>query len=135
MCMDFKKHPKPGKCHVRYCSNDSRLRKNGKSAKMCYKCESRRRKEVDPAAYFFYKLQQNAKHRRIPFSLTLDEFRKFCDETNYLLTKGTGGDHATIDRKLVYEGYHYDNLQVLTKRENSRKQYVEYHQEDFSVPF
>lgn len=121
MCVEYKKKPTPGKCHVKWCTNDARIRSNGKPAKMCYRHESRRRKEVDPEAYTFYKWKHNSKARGIENTVTLAQFRKFCAETSYIEKKGRGGGDATIDRIRNAEGYHIGNLQVLEKSENSAK--------------
>lgn len=128
MCVEYKKKPTPGKCNVRWCTNDARPRKGGKFGKMCYKHETRRRKEVDPVAYTYYKRQQTAKKRGISFDITLVEFRQFCDETNYIQLMGNRAGDATIDRIRNSEGYHLGNIQVLTRSHNSKKW-------TFSVPF
>ena len=79
-------------------------------------------KEHHPETYFFNILRGNAKRRGKEFNLTLEEFRKFCKETNYLEFKGKTASSASIDRIRAWEGYHKDNIQILTLSDNVKKQ-------------
>jgi hypothetical protein len=66
-------------------------------------------------------LKHNAKRRRVLFKLTLKEFKDFCDSTGYLKKKGVESEDMSIDRIKAWEGYHKDNIQMLTIAENGRK--------------
>lgn len=69
----------------------------------------------------FQNLRANAKRRGKEFSLTFDQFKKFAIETNYLAGKGRTSKSFHIDRINEDEGYHIDNIQILTNSENVKK--------------
>ena len=91
------------------------------SNRFCPKHQKRQQKEINPLAYVFNALKSNAKRRKKDFSLTLEQFGAFCEETNYLELRGKTGASASIDRRDPLQGYHLDNLQILTLSENSSK--------------
>lgn len=66
-------------------------------------------------------LRRSAKTRHIPFTLTLEQFRKFCSETGYIEKRGQHPESLTIDRIDPNEGYHIWNIRVLTHAENSEQ--------------
>lgn len=119
-------------------------KKNDRGLCCAYKCRNKKpmkdkfcpkhRKRFDrinrPLEYTFNLLKSNAKRRKKPFDLTIDEFKKFCAETNYLERKGKLKSSLTIDRIRSDRGYSYNNIQVLTLSENSRKQ-----NSDIQYPF
>ena len=97
----------------------------------------RRWREHSPLKAAFATLRNNAKRRGIEFTLSLPDFALFCEQTNYLALKGLGPDDMTIDRINNYKGYEAGNIQMLTRRENSkqgRKGKPEY-KHDPTVPF
>lgn len=85
----------------------------------CWKCRSRRLKEVHPATYVLNMLRHSARKRKLPFTLTLAEFKAFCERTGYLERRGNKAEDLTIDRINWDDGYHINNLRVLTHAENS----------------
>tara|TARA_Y100000034_G_scaffold29728_1_gene36129 strand:+ start:10756 stop:11262 length:507 start_codon:yes stop_codon:yes gene_type:complete len=109
-----------GLCVVKRCKN-----KAGKRFKVCYKHHRQRQKEQNPSRYYFDHLRNNAKNRGIEFHLTIEEFRKFCAETDYLDYKGKKAGNLTVDRKNPKKGYSYNNIQVLTLSQNSRKYWID----------
>jgi len=76
-------------------------------------------KERRPWTYVLNMLRHSARKRKLPFTLTVAEFKKFCEETRYLELRGNKPTNLTIDRKDWNEGYHIWNIQVLTHEENS----------------
>src|SRR4051812_25908021 len=44
----------------------------------CWKCRARMLKERHPATYVLNAIRQRAKKRKIPFTITLEEFKKWC---------------------------------------------------------
>ena len=88
----------------------------------CSKCRGFRYRRNHPLKTTHQILKDNAKRRGVYFNLTLQEFKEFCERTNYLEHKGRLGDDMTIDRIDPTKGYIAGNLQVLTRRENSKKQ-------------
>lgn len=66
-------------------------------------------------------LRQSARRRKLPFTITLAEFKVFCARTDYLARRGNQPGNLTVDRVDWNEGYHIWNLRVLTHRENSEQ--------------
>lgn len=89
--------------------------------RFCSKHSKRYQKEKNFLAYTFSSLKQNAKRRGKPFDLTLQEFKIFCKNTNYLGLKGRKSESASIDRIDSTKGYSLKNIQVLTLSQNSTK--------------
>jgi len=109
-----------GLCRVSSCSN-----KSYKHRTLCCKHVRQQTKENNPIGYWFDVLRQNAKRRRIPFTLTQEHFRKFCAETKYLELKGRGSGKASIDRQKTHLGYADGNIQILEFATNSRKKFID----------
>lgn len=103
------------------CSEINCYNKADKYRKKCSKCRSREYSFKNPLRRAFTRLRANARRRNIHFGITLGEFKKFCDETEYLKKRGTGKFDLTIDRKKNSKGYVYSNMQVLTKSDNTKK--------------
>ena len=96
-------------------------RKSSKKDRFCHKHRKRYQKENNPVVYTFGFLKQNAKRRGKPFDLTIDQFRRFCKETNYIELKGKLAKSASIDRIDSTKGYSIDNIQILSLAENASK--------------
>lgn len=64
-------------------------------------------------------LRLSARRRKLAFSLTLTEFRKFCDDTGYLEKRGNKPESLTIDRINHDKGYHLWNIKIETHAKNS----------------
>lgn len=69
----------------------------------------------------FHNLKNNAKRRNKEFSLTFEQFKEFCIATEYHSKRGVHRYSYTVDRIVETEGYHLDNIQVLTNRDNVKK--------------
>lgn len=111
------------KCVTRYCRNSAR---EGRS--ICRTCESRKRREKDPVRAAFDNLRSNTKRRKKEFTITLEEFEKFCAETEYMFGKGRTATSYHIDRIDPEKGYSIDNIRVLTNSENVKRhrKYLKY---------
>lgn len=107
---------KKGLCITLYCR---KTRPRGSN--YCYCCIWRRLKERDYVRYVFYYTRSNAKRRGKEFSLTINQFREFCKSTGYIEGKGRFKNNLSIDRIDNSQGYHADNIRVLTISENSSK--------------
>lgn len=103
-------------CCAYKCSN-----KQSKKDRFCSKHSKRYQKEVNPINYAYNTLKCNAKRRGKSFELTLDQFKEFCQQTDYINLKGKTASSLSIDRIKQSEGYHYNNIQPLTLSENSKK--------------
>lgn len=108
------------------CSN-KRCRNKAHGRKYCSTCRSRQCRERDPIRYAFNNVKARADRDGIAFSLTLDQFKKFCYKTKYHLKKGRTIDGYNVDRikegREWENGYHEWNIQCLKKPDNVRKYY------------
>lgn len=108
------------------------MHKHSARDRFCHKHRKRFQKDNNPLVYCYGYLKQNAKRRGKAFDLTLEEFKKFCDETDYLELKGKLGKSASIDRIDNTKGYSYDNIRVLSLSDNTKKR----NEEDYAdCPF
>jgi len=117
MELSYRKKKKGIFCCAYACKNKPSLKKGG----LCHKHYARKVKERDPVAARYNNFKQKAKQRVKPVFVTLEEFRQFCRDTGYILTKGKRGKNATIDRIINEKGYFIKNMQLLTLRQNSSK--------------
>lgn len=95
--------------------------KRGTKSRFCPKHKHRFNKANNPLGYVYSMLKSNAKRRGKQFDLTLEQFKTFCAETDYLKKRGKTGKSASIDRIDNTKGYSLDNIQVLSLGDNSRK--------------
>lgn len=109
-------------CCAYHCRSKPQRKKRG----LCHKHYSRWRRIVDPVYDRFTNFRSNALRRSKSFSITLDQFRKFCNDTGYIIEKGKRGRNCSIDRIRNWEGYHIDNIQIKSIAANVRK----YHDHD-----
>ena len=98
---------------------------NRKAAKkgFCHRHNHVNQKNVNPASYTYMLLKCNAKRRCKVFTLTLEEFKEFCAETNYLALKGITKTKMSIDRIDASKGYEKGNLQMLSVSANIKKRF------------
>lgn len=99
--------------------------KTPKTGKNCNTCASRVRRERNPVWAAYDNIRSRAKRENIPFTITLEWFEKFAHETNYIQKKGKEKKSLTVDRKIAWEGYTEENIQILSLEENGRKGAVE----------
>lgn len=102
-------------CRNLTCSNVVTIRR------VCNTCASKAFRLKHEATAAYLSLKNNAKRRGKEFTLTLEEWKKFCSETNYLQLRGTLPEQSCVDRKDATKGYSYDNLQILTNSQNGIK--------------
>lgn len=96
------------------------------SSPYCSKHKHKKRKQDDPLGYYYDNLKQNARRRQKLFTLTKEQFGKFCEETGYLEKKGKGAGKYHIDRINPELGYSEGNIQILECMDNINK----YHKEE-----
>ena len=108
-------HPKRkrGICPAYGCTN-----KKAKGKSLCWRHTKIRHKHNNPIAYTFDALNNNAKRRGKEFTLTLEEFSQFCEETNYIELKGRSKRKMSIDRIDSSKGYSRDNIRILRFDQN-----------------
>lgn len=115
--LKLKKHIKKGTCSVQNCTNKCK-------GKMCSTCRARKSRLADPVRYAFNNLKNRAKQRNVIFTITLEDFRKWCRKIKYIGFAGRSSESYTIDRRYNDLGYHIDNIQVLTKVDNIKKYFM-----------
>ena len=104
-------------CCAFNCTNEPIKRKGG----LCHKHYARKRREVDPVYSRYNQFKSNATRRNKPNSITLKQFRNLCNESGYIIEKGKRGQNMTIDCIINKDGYHIDNIQFLTNKQNASK--------------
>lgn len=124
----FKQRPGHGLCHVRGCRNP-----HYKRSRLCCKHMKQKWRAEHPVHAAWRNLQDSARKRRIPFTLTIIQFIEFAEATAYVDHKGVTKLCLHCDRIDPERGYEWDNIQVLTCSENSakdnRKRYVKFYQQ------
>lgn len=108
---------------VHCCAHGCKSKPVYKLGGLCSKHYRRKVKSKDPVWDRFTNFKHNALRRGKEFTITLDEFRRFCERTGYILDKGVRGRNATIDRRCNAQGYHIWNIQLLTHSQNVKKYY------------
>lgn len=111
------KNKDPRLCKAHGCKNN----RSGKDP-LCPKHRHRYNKENDHCKYVYNTWLANCRRRGIENLVTLEEFRKWCRETDYLEKKGRKHDSYTIDRIKSELPYTIDNMQIMNHWENSFKQ-------------
>jgi hypothetical protein len=108
-------HLKRNKCKTKYC------RRSVNHGGFCSTCTSRKCRQKNKLRYAYVTLKNNAKRRKIPFTISFEYFSEFAIRTHYIQNKGITHDSYTIDRKENDLGYIEGNLQILTNSQNSSK--------------
>lgn len=120
-CISEAKKKSGKECCAYNCKNSPIYKKRG----LCHKHYQRYRRIIDPVYDRYHNFKHNALRRCKEFTITLEEFRKFCIDTGYL-SKGKRGYRCTIDRIDNSIGYRIDNIQLLSNEMNIQK----YHEVD-----
>lgn len=109
-------------CEYPFCKRKKRKGKDGKKkGRYCTTCDKKVWRKNNPMKAVFQTLRQNARRRGKVFTLTFEQFQKFCRETRYMRGRGREQKSYTIDREKNELGYTADNIRMLPKGENSRK--------------
>ena len=110
-----KKTEKP--CASLSCANKAH------DGKFCSTCRTKKMRAVNPIKLVFNRLKQNAKRRKLEFSLSLEHFTEIVSESGYMSLRGRGKHDLTIDRIISPLGYVDGNIQVLPMSENVKKRF------------
>lgn len=113
-----RKPKKKACCRTKFCRG-----KPAPQRRVCEKCRKRQWREKHPIRSKFIDKKANAKRRKIPFALTLQDFERFCLDTGYHQKSGRTAGAMSIDRPNNDHsiGYRPDNIQALTVSQNSLK--------------
>ncbi len=109
--------PRGTRCMVNACSNTK-----PKRGHICSRCLMLRWRANNPEYASFQHLKESATRRGIKFKLTFDDFRAWGHSTGYFSGKGRQKDGLTVDRIDQGGAYEIGNIQVLTNKENARKE-------------
>ncbi len=108
--------PEPGVCIVQGCD---RLRSN-KGDRYCFTHSQRIAAHLNPVAHQYHRLKNAAKRRKIPFLLTKEEWRGFCEATGYMKNRNVPrAEMPSVDRREDDGPYALWNIRVLTVAENA----------------
>ena len=91
----------------------------------CHKCRSQKYRERNPLVSLYHTVKAHAKARGILFLLTCEQFKNFCHETGYHLTKGRTAEAMSIDRIRGNEPYQVGNIQLKSVSSNSIKSWFD----------
>lgn len=120
--LNIRTHLKPGVCKTRRCKGKPRdLRTHPNSHQHCGSCAKKLWRMRNPVSAAYDNLRASARKRKIPFTLTLSEWRDFILPTRYMDESGCERFRLHVDRLDVTRGYEKGNLQILTCSENVAK--------------
>ena len=97
------------------------LKQSEKGSRKCNSCNYKQKKKSNPIRIAYTSLKGHAKERCKEFNLTIEQFKVFCIESNYLNCRGIAKFSYHIDRIEETKGYEVGNLQLLTNIQNVRK--------------
>jgi len=112
-------------CCAYHCKAKPCAKKRG----LCHKHYHIHRRIIDPVYDRYVNFRGNALRRCKDFTITLEQFREWCNEKGYIIKRGYRGKNCTVDRIRNSEGYHIGNIQLITNMANIRK----YHDHDKHV--
>lgn len=92
-----------------------------KHSRYCHTCHARMKAIRNPWRYYFDALKLSAKKRDIEVKLTFEEFKEFCNKTNYLKLVGQSAGQYHIDRINHFKGYEIGNIQLMESSANVAK--------------
>jgi len=110
---------------VQCCAYACKCAPHPKKKGLCHKHYSIYRRILDPVYDRYKNFKHNALRRKKEFTITLEEFRNFCEITGYIIEKGKRGRNCTIDRIDNRYGYHIWNIQIKSNKANIAKYYNE----------
>jgi hypothetical protein len=103
------------------CARYGCLKPAGKKKKYCPCHHHQALKRRDPISYIYSHRKQRAKARGHEWTLTLENFRDWCEWTGYHHNTGRTSESASIDRRLNQYGYHVWNLACVPLGANAAK--------------
>lgn len=125
------------KAGVYCCAYNCTKKPHEKKKGMCHMHYQRYRKIIDPVYDRYKNFKHNAIRRCKDFTITLEQFREFCEKERYILDKGKRGRNCTIDRIDNRHGYHISNIGIKSAIANTKKYHEidKHQQEEDDCPF
>lgn len=120
-----KKRTTLAKHETRKCSKRGCFKDAAPGRKLCCKHHKREWAKKNPLKYAYDNLRNRTRQRGLPFTITYDWYANFCITTGYAEGKGGKAESLTLDRIDPTRGYEPDNLQVLTRKDNSEKHHTD----------
>jgi hypothetical protein len=123
--MSKKKRQKDRQCKTKGCRRSARPHRT-----ICNTCDKKIWRQKYPMKASFQSLRQNTRRREKiqgkpkPFTITFEDFKEFCYETEYMAGKGRNKNSHSVDCIVEELGYVRGNLQKLTVSENSLKEHA-----------
>ncbi len=114
----LREKPTPKRCDVAGCGNP---KPGGKGGGKCSRCLMFRWRANNPKRAAWNWLHRSAQKRNLPISFTFEQFVEWGDKHDYFDRKGRQKWNLTIERKDSEQGYHLDNIEVLTMSANAAK--------------
>ena len=96
-------------------------KKRGVVNRLCNRHRMEKWRAANPTKAAYQTLKDHARARRIPFELTLEQFTRLAEQTNYLAEKGHTKGCVQLDRIDASGGYTLSNMQVLSVSDNTAK--------------
>lgn len=103
------------------CARYGCLKPAGTKKKYCPCHHHQALKRRDPISYIYSHRKQRAKARGHAWSLSLAEFRQWCQQTGYHLHTGRTAESLSIDRLDNRRGYSLDNIACIPLGANAAK--------------
>lgn len=119
--LEFKISEAKRKAGKECCAYCCKSKPNAKKLGLCHKHYAIYRRQKDPVYDRFVNFKGNALRRKKEFTITLEQFREFCEKTGYIVKKGMRGARCSVDRINNSLGYSIDNIQLLTIQKNIEK--------------
>jgi hypothetical protein len=109
-----------GLCVVRHCRNSRR-----EHGRLCGTHHMAAWRKRNPMKAAWSTLKYHAKARKLPFTITFDQFKEICEATGYMERKGQRPEDLALDRIKNWKGYTLENVRVITVAVNGSKGYHE----------
>lgn len=108
-----------GICVMYRCRRRAKVKKGG----VCNTCASRLARLADPVHYAYTKVKRSAQKRGIAFSISLDEWRVWCEKTAYHDLCGNTAWDMTVNRKDPRKGYSIENIEIMANSHNASRRF------------
>lgn len=116
----------PGVCRAYRCTAAPRnIATHPTSTQLCGSCYKAQWRVDNPERAAYGAQRDHARARRIPFTLSFEQWWSVVKDTGYIDGKGKERHALHVDRIDPSKGYEAGNIRVITCSENVRKKYVD----------